>query len=182
MPNMDQADFDNDGMGDACDDDDDDDGVLDTVDCDPLDPTIDFAPGDTCDDGDANTMNDVINTDCMCIGAEGDMDGDGTPDMADNCPATPNPNQEDFDNDGMGDACDDDDDDDGVLDTVDCDALDPTINFAPGDTCDDGDAATMNDIINTSCMCVGAEGDMDGDGTPDAADNCPMMPLSLIHI
>jgi len=39
--------------------------------------------------------------------------------VVDNCPGVDNPNQADFDNDGIGDACDDDDDNDGVLDAID---------------------------------------------------------------
>lgn len=35
-----------------------------------------------------------------------DADGDGVVDSMDNCPNTPNPNQVDYDNDGMGDLCD----------------------------------------------------------------------------
>jgi len=35
----------------------------------------------------------------------GDSDGDGIEDAADNCPATPNPDQADSDGDGIGDAC-----------------------------------------------------------------------------
>lgn len=35
-----------------------------------------------------------------------DTDGDGVPDVRDNCPTTPNPDQKDSDHDGKGDACD----------------------------------------------------------------------------
>ncbi len=35
-----------------------------------------------------------------------DTDGDGVADSVDNCPETPNPNQADFDHDGVGDVCD----------------------------------------------------------------------------
>jgi photosystem II stability/assembly factor-like uncharacterized protein len=39
--------------------------------------------------------------------------------ISDNCPGVDNPDQADFDQDGLGDACDDDDDNDGVLDVND---------------------------------------------------------------
>ena len=55
-------------MGDVCDSDDDNDGVADDVDCNAFDAAVNFSPGATCDDADANTMNDVITADCMCIG------------------------------------------------------------------------------------------------------------------
>jgi hypothetical protein len=47
-----------------------------------------------------------------------DTDNDGVPDVEDNCPLTANPDQADFDNDGVGDVCDDSDND-GYSDAVD---------------------------------------------------------------
>jgi hypothetical protein len=46
----------------------------------------------------------------------GDVDGDGVSDGADNCPAIGNANQTDTDGDTIGDLCDTDDDNDGIPD------------------------------------------------------------------
>jgi Thrombospondin type 3 repeat len=48
-----------------------------------------------------------------------DVDGDGLPDVVDNCPDVANPDQQDTDGDEDGDACDADDDNDGVADAGD---------------------------------------------------------------
>lgn len=41
------------------------------------------------------------------LGAEDDLDGDGVPNIDDNCPYTHNPDQADYDGDDIGDVCDD---------------------------------------------------------------------------
>jgi hypothetical protein len=74
--------------------------------------------------------------------ADDDADDDGVTDSADNCPATPNPDQADADGDGVGDACDTDDDNDGVSDT--------------GDNC--------------PLVANPNQADFDGDGIGDACD------------
>jgi Thrombospondin type 3 repeat len=48
-----------------------------------------------------------------------DTDGDGVPDICDNCSGTPNPDQHDTDRDGYGNACDADLDNNGIVNTLD---------------------------------------------------------------
>lgn len=87
-----------------------------------------------------------------------DPDRDWVSDATDNCPHDPNPQQEDADGDGKGDACDDDRDGDGFANEQDnCPA---TANPEQLDRDSDG----------TGDAC---EDDRDGDGVPDAKDNCP---------
>ena len=57
------------------------------------------------------------------------------PDISDNCPATANPNQANFDGDAMGDVCDPDDDSDGTPDVTDLD--------------DDNDG--FSDVVEAAC-------------------------------
>ncbi len=91
----------------------------------------------------------------------GDHDNDGVPDAQDNCPGTYNPDQADFDGDGLGDACDPDDDNDGVPDTEDnC----PN-TYNPNQANFDGDG------LGDAC-----DPDDDNDGVPDTEDEFPLDP------
>jgi hypothetical protein len=59
-------------------------------------------------DEDCDGFTNAQDPDCIpaCEGQQQvDPDADGVPSCADNCPATPNRVQEDFDGDGTGDAC-----------------------------------------------------------------------------
>ncbi|HJL19244.1 MAG TPA: thrombospondin type 3 repeat-containing protein [Sandaracinaceae bacterium LLY-WYZ-13_1] len=77
-----------------------------------------------------------------------DRDGDGVPDAVDLCPEVADPDQEDLDEDGRGDACDDDRDGDLLVDAL--------------DLCPERDSR--------------GSPDEDGDGIIDECDACPLDP------
>lgn len=94
---------------------------------------------------------------CFGIVLVTDTDGDGIPDDRDNCPFVPNPDQADYDADGVGDACDNsmDRDGDGILD--------------PDDQCPDDPEDYDGYQDEDGCP----DPDNDGDGIPDVVDQCP---------
>ena len=67
----------------------------------------------TISDGKGGTASATVT-----VISDGDDDGDGVPDVNDNCPNVDNPDQADRDHDGIGDACDPDKDGDGFADNV----------------------------------------------------------------
>jgi len=139
-------------------------------------------PGTACDDNDACTTGETFDSSCQCNGGTlVDADNDTVCDANDVC--ANGDDTVDTDGDGTPDACDN------------CD------NNTVGDTCDDGDACTTNDELDSNCNCAGtvadADGDgvcdandicssgddnadADGDGTPDACDNCDMMRIVTV--
>lgn len=142
IANSDQADYDGDGMGNACDPDDDNDGVLDVNDAFPFDPT------------------EWVDTDGDGIGNNADLDDDNDgqldvdelacgSDPLDAASLSP-----DYDGDSIPDCVDTDDDNDGVADDVDAFPFSDMGATVTVNTCDSGvgnqvldSGATFNDLI-----------------------------------
>lgn len=112
-----------------------------------------------------------------------DTDDDGSPNLEDNCPRVPNPQQVDTDLDGLGDLCDDDDDNDGFADEADdCPRVvgSSEIEGQVGcpDSDEDGVLDSQDDCPNTNFIMVDEVGcapdqiDTDGDGVVDLWDLC----------
>jgi len=101
-----------------------------------------------------------------CDGLGGDADEDNWCHLHDNCPDTPNIDQSDVDDDGVGDACD----------VEECDGMDND-----GDELVDEEFADVDDDGVADCVdvCPGSpDTDTDFDGIADCADSCPLDPLN----
>lgn len=173
-----QADWDSDGVGNSCDVDYDNDGLDNDVDTCPYDadPTNADSDGDGEGDACANQDGDAwldtedgcpLNVDYAVYDKDGDgiwdqcdidLDGDGIDNSEDVCWTVYDPEQADFDKDGVGDLCGDADGD-GIIDQDDACPLDR--DSFPLDRDNDG--------LLDACE----DSDDDNDGVPDETDTCP---------
>ncbi len=147
VPNADQADADDDGIGNVCDDSDGD-GVVDSTDNCMLTANADQ------NDLDGDSIGDVC---------DDDRDGDGVANVEDAFPDDATETM-DTDEDGIGNNADTDDDGDGQadVDEVSCGSDPLDANSMATDEDQDG----IPDCLNTLQ-------DTDGDGITDDQDNCP---------
>ncbi|RBP28293.1 thrombospondin type 3 repeat-containing protein [Marinobacter pelagius] len=145
VPNPEQTDLDGDGVGDACDSDIDGDGIDNSLDDCPTDPNN----SEGCEEN-------------------ADSDGDGIRDIDDNCPTVHNPDQEDSDGDGIGDACDNNTDSDG-------DGIQDDQDNCP-DTANTGQEDTDGDGIGDACDPV-ADSDPETAYACGTADAAPFKPF-----
>ena len=117
-------------------------------------------------------------TSCNCPGDCGlpdywacnfDDDYDGVPNTDDNCPLQPNPMQEDYDADGIGDACDGDIDADGLPNNDDC------APFGPGSekVCPEPDDSCQVATCNPGTGACGVQDAPNGTLCPDPVDCTP---------
>lgn len=171
-------DTDNDGIPDHDDQDSDNDGIPDVIEA--GDDDIETPPVDTDNDGIPDFQDPDSDNDGIPDSEEGliDTDGDGNPNYTDtdsdddgildgengvpidNCYIVYNPDQEDTNNNGVGDACELDSDKDGIPDGADNCPLTPNADQA------DSDGNGIGDLCQ----------DTDGDGIIDINDNCPLTP------
>jgi hypothetical protein len=121
-----------------------------------------------CDDGDPCTVDTCDPSSGCAHGERADGDADGTCDVLDNCPTTPNPTQADADADGIGDACP------GSTPCLTCGAQGPCVR---GDaTCIAGGGPARTDCLvetviagargSASLTCTDGDPACDGDPAP----------------
>ena len=165
------------------------DGTPASQDCNDNDANLTIV-GASCDDGNTNTTNDVVDANCTCVGRpinDSDADGDGIP-------ASQDCNDNDANLTIVGASCDDgntnttndvvdanctcvgrpindsDADGDGIPASQDCNDNDANLTIV-GASCDDGNTNTTNDTVDANCTCVGTTNPPGGSTTVSCDGN-----------
>jgi len=131
-----------------------------TTDC----PNLGANIGDSCNDGNPNTTNDVVQANCNCAGT--------VPPPTFDCPALSA---------NIGDACNDGNSNTtndvvqancNCAGTVPAPTFDcPNLNANIGDSCNDGNSITTNDVVIANCICVGT--------VPPPTFDCPALGANI---
>ena len=176
IENSDQLDTDDDGSGDACDEDIDGDGVINGDDTFPLDAeesvdTDSDGIGNNADtDDDNDGLDDATELENNTNPLDADSDGDGVSDLDDYYPSIALGGLVDTDGDGLPDACDASCQETGMLDDLDDDN---------DGTRDEYDAFPVDDVETTDTDADGlgnnADLDDDNDGVQDTDDLFPLV-------
>jgi len=188
LPNPDQANFDLDSQGDACDNDDDNDLSADEDDCAPFNAAVKPGAPEICNgidddcEGDVDEgLGSIVCGEGICNHTVDKCDGGEVAtcnpyegaieekcDGADNdCDGESDEGFADLDGDGMADCMDGDDDGDDVSDEI-----DNCPQVANGDQAD-SDNDGFGDACDFGCFLAEVESwDLDCDGTADQGDNC----------
>lgn len=109
-----------------------------------------------------------------------DLDSDGVAKIDDNCPIDSNPDQADFEGDGIGDACDSDTDGDGLPDVYElANGLNPRNSFDRDADADD-DGFTNFEEFGFGTDPNVPDADTNNNGIPDSIENHPRVNLAPI--
>jgi hypothetical protein len=171
VANTDQANFDGDAQGNACDTDDDNDTILDASDCAPVDQTK-WRMGPFFNDSDRDGIRTSTATEQACYGTSAPIGFTLSTNGPDNCPTVSNANQTNTDRDALGDACDTDDDNDTVLDASDCAPVDAN-KWRSTNFYSDGDRDGIRNTLAASKICYGTTAPAGYTTAANGPDNCP---------